>query len=81
MGRLWTTVWGGRHLVYSSIRISTPGTYPVLIAVVLRSSEVVRAFGGKQVADRGPYLLQAATPVHVNLGQVVQIYNTAEALP
>jgi short-chain fatty acids transporter len=63
------------------VRISTPGTYPVLIAVY---SAVLGLFvssaGSKWLID-APYLLQAATQLHVNLGWVVQIYNTAEALP
>jgi short-chain fatty acids transporter len=63
------------------IRISTPGTYPVLIAVY---SAVLGWFvpsAGSNWLIEAPYLLQAATQLHVNLGWVVQIYNTAEALP
>jgi short subunit fatty acids transporter len=40
----------------------------------------VPSAGSKWLIE-APYLLQAATQLHVNLGWVVQIYNTAEALP
>jgi short-chain fatty acids transporter len=36
--------------------------------------------GGKWIIE-APYVLQAAKDLHVNLGWVVQIYNTSEALP
>jgi short-chain fatty acids transporter len=37
--------------------------------------------GGSNWIIEAPYILQAAKDLHVNLGWVVQIYNTAEALP
>jgi short-chain fatty acids transporter len=37
--------------------------------------------GGSKWIIEAPYVLQAAKDLHVNLGWVVQIYNTAEALP
>jgi short-chain fatty acids transporter len=63
------------------VRISTPGTYPVLIAVYSAALGVFVPSAGSKWLIEAPYLLQAATQLHVNLGWVVQIYNTAEALP
>ena len=37
--------------------------------------------GGSKWIIEAPYVLTAAKQLHVNLGWVVQIYNTAEALP
>lgn len=63
------------------VRITTPGTYPFLVSIY---SAVLGLFvpsgGGKWVLE-APYVLQAAIDQKVNLGWVVQIYNTAEALP
>ena len=62
------------------VRISTPGTYPVLIAVY---SAVLGLFvpsaGSKWLIE--PPISYRLRQLHVNLGWVVQIYNTAEALP
>jgi short-chain fatty acids transporter len=62
------------------VRISTPGTYPVLIAVYSAVLGLFVPSAGSKWLIEAPYL-QAATQLHVNLGWVVQIYNTAEALP
>jgi short-chain fatty acids transporter len=40
----------------------------------------VPSAGSKWIIE-APYVLQAAKDLHVNLGWVVQIYNTAESLP
>jgi short-chain fatty acids transporter len=63
------------------VRTSTPGTYPVLIAVYSAVLGLFLPSAGSKWLIEAPYLLQAATQLHVNLGWVVQIYNTAEALP
>jgi short-chain fatty acids transporter len=63
------------------VRISTPGTYPVLIAVYSAVLGLFVPSAGSKWLIEAPHLLQAATQLHVNLGWVVQIYNTAEALP
>jgi len=63
------------------VRISSHDTYPVLIAIY---SAIVGLFvpsGGSKWIIEAPYVLGAANQLHVNLGWVVQIYNTAEALP
>ena len=63
------------------VRISTPATYPVLTAVYSAVLGLFVPSAGSKWLIEAPYLLQAATLLHVNLGWVVQIYNTAEALP
>ena len=65
------------------VRISSHGTYPLVVAAY---SAVLGLFvpssGGSEVGDRGSVaVLQAAKDLHVHLGWVVQIYNAAEALP
>ena len=61
--------------------ISTHNTYALLVAFY---SAVLGLFipsgGGKWVIE-APYVLQAANELKVHLGWVVQIYNSAEALP
>jgi short-chain fatty acids transporter len=63
------------------VRISTHGTYPVLIATYSAVLGLFVPSGGSKWLIEAPYILQAATQLHVNLGWAVQIYNTAEALP
>jgi short-chain fatty acids transporter len=63
------------------VRVSTPSTYPVLVAVYSFVLGFFVPSAGSKWLIEAPYLLQAATQLHVNLGWVVQIYNTAEALP
>jgi len=62
-------------------RVSTHGTYPLLVALY---SAVLGTFvpsGGSKWIIEAPYVLQAANLHRVHLGWVVQIYNAAEALP
>jgi short-chain fatty acids transporter len=62
-------------------RVTTPVTYPLLVALY---SAIIGTFvpsgGGKWVIE-APYVLQAAIHHHVHMGWVVQIYNASEALP
>ncbi|WP_028245710.1 TIGR00366 family protein [Pseudoclavibacter soli] len=50
------------------------GLYTVVLGVFVPSG------GGKWLVE-APYVMQAATDLHLNLGWTVQIYNVAEALP
>jgi short-chain fatty acids transporter len=62
-------------------RVTTTGTYPLLVALY---SAVLGTFvpsGGSKWVIEAPYVLQAASLHQVHLGWVVQIYNAAEALP
>jgi short-chain fatty acids transporter len=69
------------EMVQFFVQISTPGTFLVLIAVYSAVLGLFVPSAGSKWLIEAPYLLQAATQLHVNLGWVVQIYNTAEALP
>jgi short-chain fatty acids transporter len=63
------------------VQVSTPSTYPVLVAAYSAVLGLFVPSAGSKWLIEAPYLLQAATQHHVNLGWVVQIYNTAEAMP
>jgi short-chain fatty acids transporter len=63
------------------VSFSGGGTFPLIVSAY---SAVLGLFipsgGGKWVIE-APYVMQAANTLQVHLGWVVQIYNTAEALP
>jgi short-chain fatty acids transporter len=63
------------------VRISTHGSYPVMVSVYSMVLGFFVPSGGGKWLIEAPYLLDAANQLHVNLGWVVQIYNAAEALP
>jgi short-chain fatty acids transporter len=62
-------------------RVTTHGTYPLLVALYSAVLGVFVPSGGSKWVIEAPYVLQAANMQHVHLGWVVQIYNAAEALP
>jgi short-chain fatty acids transporter len=70
-----------QHMARFFVRISTQGTYPVLVASYSAVLGLFVPSGGSKWVIEAPYVLEAATRHHVNLGWVVQTYNTAEALP
>ena len=63
------------------VRVSTHGTYPVLVTMYSAVLGMFVPSGGSKWLIEAPYVLQAAIEHRVNLGWVIQIYNTAEALP
>jgi short-chain fatty acids transporter len=63
------------------VNISTPGSYPLLVAAYSAVLGVFIPSGGSKWVIEAPYVLQAANALHVHLGWVVQIYNASEALP
>jgi len=63
------------------VRVSTRETYPLLVAIYSAILGLFVPSGGSKWIIEAPYVLTAAKQLHVNLGWVVQIYNTAEALP
>ena len=63
------------------VHISTPGSYPILVAVYSAILGMFVPSGGSKWIIEAPYILQAAKDLHVHLGWVVQIYNASEALP
>lgn len=62
-------------------KITTPGTYPLLVALYSATLGVFVPSGGSKWVIEAPYVLQAANMHRINLGWVTQIYNAAEALP
>ncbi|HLI62041.1 MAG TPA: TIGR00366 family protein, partial [Terriglobales bacterium] len=62
-------------------RITTHGTYPLLVALYSTILGTFVPSGGSKWVIEAPYVLQAANLHRVHLGWVVQIYNAAEALP
>ena len=69
------------QLAHALVRISTTGTFPIVMGVY---SAVLGFFvpsgGGKWIIE-APYVMTAANDLKVHLGWAVQIYNAAEALP
>jgi short-chain fatty acids transporter len=63
------------------VSITTPGTYPLLVALYSATLGVFIPSGGSKWVIEAPYILQAAVDHKVNMGWVVQIYNASEALP
>ncbi len=63
------------------VGISSHGTYPILLTIYSAILGLFVPSGGSKWIIEAPYVLAAAKQLHVNLGWVVQIYNTAEALP
>lgn len=68
-------------LAHFFVRVSSHGTYPVLVATYSAILGMFVPSGGSKWIIEAPYVLQAAKDLHVNLGWIVQTYNVAEALP
>jgi short-chain fatty acids transporter len=68
-------------LAHFFVSFSTTGTYPILVSIYSALLGMFVPSGGSKWIIEAPYILQAAKDLHVNLGWVVQIYNTSEALP
>jgi len=62
-------------------RVTTHGTYPLLVALYSAILGTFVPSGGSKWVIEAPYVLEAANLHQVHLGWVVQIYNAAEALP
>jgi len=69
------------HLAHFFVRVSSQGTYPLLVGLYSAVLGVFIPSGGSKWIIEAPYVLQAANDLHVNLGWTVQIYNISEALP
>lgn len=68
-------------LAHFFVRVSSHGSFPVLVAIYSGILGLFVPSGGSKWIIEAPYILQAAKDLHVHLGWVVQVYNTAEALP
>ena len=63
------------------VQISTHGTFPVLVAIYSAFLGLFVPSAGSKWIIEAPYVLQAAKDLQVNMGWIVQVYNTAESLP
>jgi len=63
------------------VHLSTPRTFPLLVAAYSAILGVFVPSGGGKWVIEAPYVMAAAKEFHVHLGWTIQIYNAAEALP
>jgi len=69
------------RLAHFFVSFSSANSYPVVVSIYSAVLGMFVPSGGSKWIIEAPYVLQAAKDLHVNLGWVVQIYNTSEALP
>ncbi len=62
------------------VRVSTPATFPPLVAVYSTVLGVFVPSGGSKWVIEAPYVMAAAHDLHVHLGWVVASYDLGEAL-
>ncbi len=62
------------------VSISSPRTYPAIIAIYSAALGVLVPSGGSKWVIEAPYVMQAAHELHVHLGWMVAVYDLGEAL-
>jgi short-chain fatty acids transporter len=78
--RMMTESGLAQRMAHGFVELSTAATFPVLVGIYSATLGLfVPSAGGKWLIE-APYVLGAATSLHVNLGWVVQTYNATEAL-
>jgi short-chain fatty acids transporter len=70
-----------RNMAHFFVRISSHGTFPLLVSLYSAILGMFVPSGGSKWIIEAPYVLQAAKDLRVHLGWVVQVYNASEALP
>jgi short-chain fatty acids transporter len=68
------------RLADAFVRVSTPGTFPTLVAVYSAVLGVFVPSGGSKWVIEAPYVMAAAHELRVHLGWVVAAYDLGEAL-
>ena len=68
------------HLAGFFVRVSSPRTFPALVAVYSAVLGVFVPSGGSKWVIEAPYLMTAAHELRVHLGWVVAVYDLGEAL-
>src|SRR6202790_5919738 len=63
-----------RNMAHFFVRISSHGTFPLLVSLYSAILGMFVPSGGSKWIIEAPYVLQAAKDLHVHLGWVVQIY-------
>jgi short-chain fatty acids transporter len=71
----------GHFLGQLCVHLSTPLTFPILVAAYSAFLGMLVPSGGGKWIIEAPYVMAAASAHHIHLGWTVQIYNAAEALP
>jgi short-chain fatty acids transporter len=69
-----------RQLANAFVHLSTPATFPPLVAVYSALLGVFVPSGGSKWVIEAPYVMQAAHILHAHLGWVVTSYDLGEAL-
>jgi short-chain fatty acids transporter len=75
-----TTTHLNERLAGAFVRISTPATFPALVAVYSAVLGVFVPSGGSKWVVEAPYVMAAAHTLKLHLGWVVCSYNLGEAL-
>ncbi|MBI3491278.1 MAG: short-chain fatty acid transporter [Acidobacteria bacterium] len=68
------------RLADAFVRISTPATFPPLVAIYSAVLGVFVPSGGSKWVIIAPYVMEAAHTLHVHLGWIVSTYDLGEAL-
>jgi short-chain fatty acids transporter len=75
-----TTTHLNERIAGGFVRISTPATFPPLVAVYSAVLGVFVPSGGSKWVIEAPYVMAAAHSLHTHLGWVVSSYDLGEAL-
>lgn len=67
-------------IAHAFVSISTPKTFPAVVAVYSAALGVLVPSGGSKWVIEAPYVLKAAHDLKVNLGWMVAVYDLGEAL-
>jgi short-chain fatty acids transporter len=67
-------------IAHAFVSISTPTTYPLVIALYSATLGIFVPSGGSKWIIEAPYVMQAAHDVRVHLGWMVAVYDLGEAL-
>jgi short-chain fatty acids transporter len=69
-----------RDLAHAFVSVSTPATYPMVVAIYSAVLGVFVPSGGSKWVVEAPYVMDAAHTLRVHLGWVVASYDLGEAL-
>jgi short-chain fatty acids transporter len=68
------------QLAQAFVQVSTPGSFPVLVAIYSAVLGVFVPSGGSKWVIEAPYVMEAAHTLRVHLGWVVTSYDLGEAV-
>ncbi|MGE3704485.1 MAG: short-chain fatty acid transporter [Vicinamibacterales bacterium] len=68
------------QLAHAFVQVSTPGSFPVLVAIYSAVLGVFVPSGGSKWVIEAPYVMEAAHTLRVHLGWVVTSYDLGEAV-